>query len=172
MFSQIEKNWIRPWNKLSLNEGNKSPLGHYGLQYFEIDEKSKRFYLNCLPDNLQDKCLYVTLVYMKGPATVHAHRDTECKSAINWYMTAGNATTRIYSDENAKTINEYMGFTIENAFDRETLCLVDSFVAKDNEVWILDTQIIHDVQQNNNLERKFIQWGFDIDYEDLLCNFV
>lgn len=173
MFTQISNNWILPWPKKNVTIKRKihNPLDKEGLNYYAIDEISINVFTKSLPKNLQDHLIRITFVDMQGPFTVHAHKDTGCKSAVNWYWQAGEGVTRFYNSSNGVKIDNYLGYSVSQAFDRESLTLLDSFTADDNEVWILDTSSTHDVCMPLPTKRTFIQWGFDVNYKDLLCHF-
>lgn len=170
MFKKINKNWIVEWQKLKILEKVHNPLGNEGLNYHNIDNLSKKVYVNCLPKAIQDYAS-VRYVSMQGPFTIHAHKDTGCKTAINYYIESGHAITRFYDATNAKEITNYLGYNVRQAYDRETLSFLGSFNASDKDVWIINTQIVHDVCQPLPTQRKFIQWAFNLPWEDVVCHF-
>jgi hypothetical protein len=173
MFKHIRSDWILPWptDNVKVQEKIHNPLGDEGLNYYSIDKTSINVFTKSLPKNLQNYLIRITLVDMQGPFTVHAHKDTGCKSAVNWYWQAGKGITRFYNSSNSIKIDNYLGYSVSQAFDRESLTLLGAFTADDGEVWILDTAVTHDVYMPLKTKRTFIQWGFNIDYKDLLCHF-
>jgi hypothetical protein len=173
MFTQISNNWILPWPKTNVAIKRKihNPLGKEGLNYYAIDKTSTNVFTKSLSKNLQNHLIRITFVDMQGPFKVHAHKDTGCVSAINWYWQAGKGITRFYNDSNGIKIDSYLGYSVSRAFDRDSLTLLGSFTADNNEVWIIDTNTTHDVYMPLPTRRTFIQWGFNLSYKELLCHF-
>lgn len=170
MFRQINSDWVPVWKNLKVGNKVHNPLGNEGLNYYTIDKLSARVYLECLPERIRSFAR-VMFVSMQGPFTVHAHQDTGCKTAINYYLKSGNAITRFYDNSNGKKIKNYLGYNVNQAYDRNSLNFAGSFNAKDLDTYIIDTQKVHDVHQPLNSKREFIQWGLDLNYEDVICHF-
>ena len=174
MYKKTSSDWIRwPTTRIHKHLHTHNPLGRKGLNYYTVDYTSSRALRACLPDALQDHAVRVFLVEMQGPYTVHAHTDTGCTSAVNYYLQSGGGITTFYARTSAsQPIDSYDGCSVAQAWATHTLETVDSFTAQDRTCWLLNTRAIHDVCIPDASTRRFIQWGFrDTPYEELLCHF-
>ena len=162
MYKKISNTWI-VWPLTRIQKLHKvhNPLGSKGLNYYTLDWTSTRALRACLPDSLQDTGVRIFLVEMTGDYRVHAHVDTGCRCAVNYYIRSGRGTTQFYNiNANSQSITEYDGHGVADAWDRSTLEPTESFVAQDRTAYLLDTQTPHDVSVPPGETRRFLQWGF------------
>lgn len=90
---------------------------------------------------------------INGPY-IPPHTDSYRKVGINFYIKTDNAITRFFEkrSDNIET-TQVKGQSEGYVFREIDLELKDTFVANDNEVWILDVSNIHSVINPNGTER-------------------
>ncbi len=85
---------------------------------------------------------------------IYPHVDRDYITTINFYLeTGGDNETIFFSDGELATINSLVDYS-SGVYDESTLSKVGSFVAKNNEAWLLDVSKIHTVHNPNNADRK------------------
>lgn len=171
MFQKIKSNWIQHSPNL-IKAGKKLGTTNSSNQYLNynfVDKTSKNILLSCLPVPLQ-KHVRILLVTLQGPSQLYMHRDTGARTVLNWYVCAGGGITRFYTENSVGSIEEPELYTVEADIRTPTPC--SSFIANDNECFLLDTSCLHDVILLSETRRTFISWGFrDLAFDDVLCYF-
>ena len=109
------------------------------------------------------------LTIMTIDCIIPPHTDTEIITSINFYLQTEGCKTIFYKPKNndLKTI-QVKNQTNGHIYFEEDLIEVDSFIAKDFEVWLLDVTQIHGVQGNFNLRKALTLGTFIHKYEDVL----
>jgi hypothetical protein len=109
------------------------------------------------------------LTVMTINRAIPPHTDTEIITTINFYIETGGARTVFYEPavDNPRTVQ------IENQTDGyiyypEDLKEVDSFVAKDYEIWCLDVKKIHSVEGDVTSRKAVTMGTFKHKYEDVV----
>lgn len=97
------------------------------------------------------------------------HTDTEIVTTINFYLQTEGCRTIFYD---LKTDNPNK-FQIKNQtngfiFDKKDLTEVDSFVAEDFDIWVLDVTKIHSVVGDFNFRKAITLGTFVHKYEDVI----
>jgi hypothetical protein len=106
---------------------------------------------------------------MKIDCAVPPHTDTEIVTSINFYIQTEGCKTTFYKTK----VDEPKTFKMEQQtngriFYPEDLEEVDSFVAKDYEIWVLDVSQIHGVSGDFNLRKAITLGTFIHKYEDVI----
>jgi len=87
-------------------------------------------------------------------SAIYPHIDRDYISTINFYLeTGGEYKTLFFSDGELANINGDVDYS-SGVYDESTLNEIGSFVAKNNEAWLLDVSVIHTVHNIHGNERK------------------
>lgn len=85
---------------------------------------------------------------------IYPHIDRDYISTINFYLeTGGEYVTSFYSEGELANINDLVDYS-SGVYDESTLKEVGSFIAKNNEAWLLDVSKIHTVHNTFGTDRK------------------
>lgn len=137
-----------------------------GIQYKLVWSPEIEKIYNILPEQYW-KDFHVS--EMKIDCAVPPHTDTEIITSINFYIQTEGCKTTFYK----KNVDDPRTFKMEQQtngriFHIDDLTEVDSFVAKDFEVWILDVTQIHGVEGNFNLRKAITLGTFVHKYDDVI----
>jgi len=135
-----------------------------GIDYKKIWSPDAEQLYSILPERYwNDFHLTVMTINRRIPP----HTDTEIISTINFYIETENCETVFYKSK----VDNPRTFQIENQTDGyifmdEDLEPVASFIAKPNEIWLLDVKEIHSVEPLGDIKlRKAVTLGsFKHDY--------
>jgi hypothetical protein len=141
MFTQLNKN-------IPISEYiQKDKYIEYGgrIEYSVVDTPLNNTFL-VIPERYRN---HFNLFVMKISGFIPAHTDSEIASTINFYVKPDNCITNFYNINEA-TFNIKRTQQVENQtngriFMPNQLILSDSFVAKQDEVWLLDVTKPHSV---------------------------
>ena len=111
-----------------------------GLIYHTIDKSNDQLF-DIIPSKYKN---LFKIAHLKINCDARPHIDNGIKTSINFYLKTNNCKTSFYS-----FINPKLPKTIP--LDISNLKEEDSFVAKKNEVWILDVSKPHSVISINNV---------------------
>jgi hypothetical protein len=148
-------------------------LFNYGYaRYYKITDSEYLKSLSCC-FKIPPKRIFLS----EGHGPLLPHYDNGQDSCINYYMRPGGYTTSFWvPQENARrrkgkrynsTTDSYV--EVELGYMYEDLTLVDSFVAKDGEAYILNIKEVHSVEgANPELPRAFIQLQWDFTMDELI----
>lgn len=106
---------------------------------------------------------------MKIDCAVPPHTDTEILTSINFYIQTEGCRTVFFE----KQVDDPKTFKLEQQtngriFYPEDLKEVASFIAKDNEIWLLDVTQIHSVEGNVNLRKAITLGTFKHKYNEVI----
>jgi hypothetical protein len=109
------------------------------------------------------------LTVMTINCTIPPHTDTEIITSINFYLQTEGCKTTFYKPKvvNPRT-TQIENQTNGRIYFIEDLVEVDSFVAKDFEVWLLDVSQIHGVDGKFNFRKAITLGTFIHKYDDVL----
>jgi len=125
-----------------------------GLSYYRLKTlNQQRLLKSRLPAEYQNKHVTIFYCIMIGPGKLLPHIDVHTTTAINYYIKSGNGITTFYKGGVAHP-------TIQNSFLEESLEQAESFVAKDNECFVLNVSNIHNVELPGTKSRHFINFAF------------
>lgn len=143
------------------------------IAYYNI--KDMDYFNSCFPAvcKVSNDTLFYTEIL--GGSTLVAHTDHGVQCCINYYLEPNNSTTYFY-DENGVLPSTYPGKTTANIYDVGNIILVDKFVAKKNDCYLLDVSKIHSVSSPDLGKRCFITWQwnhelFDTISDNLISNY-
>lgn len=146
----------------------KSFLGEdgKGIQYKLVWTPETEKIYNILPQKYW-KDFHIS--EMKIDCAVPPHTDTEIITSINFYLQTEGCRTIFYQPkiQNPRTL-QIKNQTNGHIFYEEDLVEVDSFIAKDFEVWVLDVSQIHSVKGNVTLRKAITLGTFQHKYEDVI----
>jgi len=108
------------------------------------------------------------LTVMTIDCIIPPHTDTEIITSINFYLQTESCKTTFYKlkTNSAKTI-QVKNQTNGHIYFEDDLIEVDSFVAKDYEVWLLDVSKIHGVKGNFKMRKALTLGTFVHNYDDV-----
>ena len=142
----------------------------FGLRYSEINSSNNHF-LDILPFNYKEhfklQFLEINIPY------VPPHIDNDVITSINFYINAKNYKTSFYKIKNnspktTRLVNQTNGCF----FNQEHIKYQDSFIANDNDIYILDVTKIHDVRkidfETNNVRTALVISSSTISFEETL----
>jgi len=166
MFTRLEKTFEKPL--YAITDPLKSFKGDNGkgIDYKKIWSPEAEKLYGILPRRYwQD----FHLTIMTIDCIIPPHTDTEIITSINFYLQTEGCKTIFYKPKNndLKTI-QVKNQTNGHIYFEEDLIEVDSFIAKDFEIWLLDVTQIHGVQGNFNLRKALTLGTFIHKYEDVL----
>lgn len=109
------------------------------------------------------------LTIMTIDCIIPPHTDTEIVTSINFYLQTEGCRTVFYKPkgDDLKTV-QVKNQTNGHIYFEEDLDEVDSFIAKDFEIWLLDVTKIHGVKGNFNLRKALTLGTFTHKYKDVL----
>jgi hypothetical protein len=133
--------------------GYDTPLGFFGIKYCYIDINNPEKLINIFPEKQQKDC---TLSVMDINYNIPPHTDSGISAIINFYIKSDNCVTQFYKIKN----QNYNSMQIQNQtdgiiFDTNDLEETVSFIAKDNEAYLLDVSQPHAVFSAD--ERQMVQ---------------
>ena len=120
---------------------------------FEVDGDKKVILLNefwspemenitsFIPKRYHDD-FYITLMTMVNPLAPHIH--TDLYTILNFYVDSDNSKTTFYKPKNNLKVNSSTNNYL--SYKKEDLVETGHFIAKNNEVYLLDAREIHDIQ--------------------------
>jgi hypothetical protein len=139
-----------------LNEDNEI---FKGITYHAIDNSNNHL-LDIIPNTFKNS---FSIFYLTINCPIRPHIDHGPKTSINFYLESNNYKTTFYS-----FIDESKPKKIP--LDTNNLTEVDSFIANDNEVWILNISKPHSVLPINkkSSERTAICLQTKLEYNTVL----
>lgn len=132
----------------------KKNNGNFSIEHFEVPNDIMRLFLKTLPIELLYFIGDVGLQVLKGDKQVVPHIDRGRKVVINYYYDVSDETTIFYDK-----INDQHGIVHNgsNIYLEEELTVIEEFIAKPNDVYLLDVSCIHNVtNMKPNVSRRFI----------------
>jgi len=139
----------KPFNTLEsrIRFGEQVDGQFKGIEYFNIDHSDTNSLFQVVPNQYrQNFCLTL----MKINTIIPPHTDTGILVTINFYLETSNCITQFY-----KFKGEPKKYQIENQkegfiFDENDLEKSGSFIAEQNDAWVLDVSQPHSVSGGNN----------------------
>lgn len=100
--------------------------------------------LNIIPERYRNKFIVVSMDILYN---IPPHTDSGIKCTINFYVKPGNYETFFYDikDENITKTLQVKNQTNGKVYDKDNLIVTNSFSAKKDEIYLLDTTKIHSV---------------------------
>lgn len=157
-------------NSSQVTKGYSPNKDQYGLFYYESTQVVTKIVKSLLPENLS-KCGEVSFCRIIGG--IVPHKDHDCKSKINIYLRATAGQT-IFFDDPGKPGTSFHGDDRHNIYDykKDNLRVSSRFVARDNDVYLLDTSRIHCVILPPTEYRIIVSISFTESYAKIFGNLV
>jgi hypothetical protein len=119
-----------------------------------------------LTDIIPDQIL---LVEITGSGKLPAHIDHGPRVVLNWYLHSNGSETSFYTKNEGAQGIKHTGETESNIFYFKDVTRVGEFVAKDNEVYLLNVGQVHSVDSPNEGVRRFVSLSWhNRTYEEIL----
>jgi hypothetical protein len=115
-----------------------------GIGYYDLDDRNNHLF-NLIKRPYRNH-FFMNLMKINSNR-IMPHTDSDIQVTINFYIQADNCRTVFYEPtEHCKT-DKLPGQTNGNIFDPQYLIEKDSFIAENNEIWILDVTRPHSVER-------------------------
>ena len=165
MFTKLENPFEKPL--YTITDPLKSfKVGGVGIDYKKIWSPEAEKIYGILPKRYWPD---FHLTIMSIDCIIPPHTDTEIITSINFYLQTEGCTTTFYKPKVEKPrIVQVKNQTNGHIYFEEDLIEVDSFVAKDFEVWLLDVSRIHGVKGEFNLRKAITLGTFVHGYENVI----
>ena len=140
-------NYTTHWQKYTASLAREKDFYKASVNEFPVNNHMERF-LTVLPKNLLEEEIPKIVLHTIDPtndgkhAMLGPHIDKIRKCSINWYINPIGEETKYYAYKGCK------------------LTEVDSFIAKKDEVWLLNSDIPHSVDLKPNHTRKILAFSF------------
>ena len=136
------------------------------LSYYFIENESQ---LRSMAPEILGKIgpFAIKLVELPGPAKIPPHKDYGLSAAINFYFKPGLTKTFWYNP-NIDAHENISHESMTRMYDINDITLSDSFISSLNECYLLNSSEIHSVTKYDTGLRQFLQFQFDISYEEIL----
>jgi hypothetical protein len=140
-------NYTTHWQKYTASLAREKDFYKASVNELPVKNYAERF-LTVLPKNLLEEEVPQTVLHVIDPtndgkhAMLGPHIDKIRKCSINFYINPIGEETKYYAYKNCK------------------LTEVDSFIAKKDECWLLNSDIPHSVDLKENHIRKILSFSF------------
>ena len=144
-----------------------TPIVHYGiaLDYYIVELQYPDDFLKYVPERYRDDFM---LLFMRANTYVPPHTDSNIQCTINFYMKTDNCRTQFYKfkTDDVKKMQldaQTNGFY----FDVNDLEQTESFVAENNEAWVLNVAEPHAVLagkrfiERNTITLSTMKYNYD-----------
>jgi hypothetical protein len=105
---------------------------------------------------------------INGPGFLGAHRDHGVMCVLNWYQKTNDDKTVFYKEKPGARPAVADGEKVAHIYKLIDVEPVEDFVAKENEMYLLNVSEIHSVYSYKNGLRQFISLSWSKDYETIL----
>jgi hypothetical protein len=135
------------------------------IQYFNVASPSVDAFIALLGEN--SKYFYTSFVDVA--TNVPPHTDIVDKVNINFYIETGGYKTTFYTSRDGGVRLTYADHGDGHVYNLNDLEPVGSFIANPGDVYILNGKIIHGVNSDDHLPRRFIQVSTNVlEYDQVL----
>jgi hypothetical protein len=139
----------------------KKIIGETYFKYFDVSPKIKEIFINFFPEELRKYISSIELQVSKAEKIIAPHIDNGRITAINFYYKVSDEITNFYSNINNHAPLIYNGASI---YLEQWLLIQDSFIAKENDIVVLDVSCIHGL---SNLIPNNYRISISIGFNDL-----
>lgn len=170
-FSDILFPCLKYKKTLNVRYGKEDENGYFkGISYYNVEKDIEDVLLNIVPEMYRDT--FKVLLMIINRDEIPPHIDSNALVVINLYLkTCGATKTTFYTEkkfdtEYTKIENQTDGYML----DDKNLDEIYSFVAKEDEAWVLDVKKPHSVkcETKNEIRIAFTLLSFTQSYEDTL----
>lgn len=166
MFCKLNKSFEKPLYVVTEGLKTFTDIEGQGIDYKKIWSPDVDKLMSIIPKRYWND-FHLTLMTINHP--IPPHTDTEIITTINFYMETGGAKTVFYEPiVDSPRITQIKNQTDGFIYFKEDLKEVDSFVAKDFEIWVLDVKKIHSVEGDIKLRTAVTLGTFNRTYSDVM----
>ena len=141
-----------------------------GISYYKADSVIEEKLKSLVPEKYRH--LFQVNYMMINTQYIPPHSDDKISTTLNFYVNTAEAVTKFHAKKNdvkltSEKLPEQLNGRLYNADD---LYVVSEFIAKPNEVYLLDVQKLHSVSCNKQENRTAycLQSYIGISYEKCL----
>jgi hypothetical protein len=163
-FKEVWTPYLKSKKTLNARYGEE---GEYfqGISYYILPRDVQEKILKVLPESLRTE--FEVFVMVINAHEIPPHIDSNSLATINFYMKTGSGKTSFYKEtepsEKKKIKNQTDGYILDVSSLQETF----SFVAQEDEAWILNTKVPHSVTCDT-MRVAFVLQSFKHSYEDII----
>jgi hypothetical protein len=175
MFYKLNQNFIDPsfkdWSKLKSDSifarynSITTVLEYRNILDLDLFRSLHRRKISKIPPSR------VAFTTLEGTGSLFPHIDHECLVALNFYVLAGQDSTKFYQikDENSVKKIQYPGKKDAKIYHPSSLIEKESFIANANDAYLLNVSKIHSVEKISKAPRIFMSYLWnDHSYEEVL----
>ena len=128
---------------------------------------------SCLPEILRDKKITIhmaNVIFNETFGEVWAHTHIKEKCVLNIYFKTNGEETVFYEGDEVEMIPSTGKSSFYKKLSMDTLYRAESFIAKDDECWLLKTNQPHSVISNKKTGvRSFLQiYFYENEYDEIV----
>lgn len=137
----------------------------YALVRYYLPKKDVELLLSSFPKKIQGSCLGVTKSVI-ADLSAHVHTVEQC--VINFYYKTNGKKTIFYEGEQERIPSEFNDDNGYYQVNEAKLTPVESFIAEDNDIWLLNSRQPHAVIEDPSRmrERYLIQMYLSIPFQE------
>lgn len=125
-----------------------------GIKYFRLNIEDELRIRSIIPESIRTS-FDISLMEING--SIPPHDDDKILSSINIYIDTVPCITQFYKINNSSATIKIKNQSNGKIFNLNNLIKQDNFIAKNNEVWLLDVTKPHSVHPINENENFFIR---------------
>jgi hypothetical protein len=163
-FKEVWAPYLKCKKTLNVRYGEE---GDYfqGISYYSVPKDTEAKILKVLPESLRSE--FEVFLMVINSHEIPPHIDSNSLATINFYMKTGAGKTSFYKEtgpsEKKKIKNQTDGYILDTSCLQETF----SFVAQEDEAWILNTKVPHSVRCET-MRVAFVLQSFKHSYEEVV----
>ena len=154
---------------LSLDLDLSSLKGKEVNSYVGLGDGMLRYYLSADYTEIFSKFPQFTKIQPKirliaeidGSGSIGPHVDHGPNVVLNWYFKSNQATTLFYRKKEDSVPFKAEGEDTANLYNNSDIELIDSFTAKDGDVYLLDVSKVHAVSSPKPGNRLFLSYSWE-----------
>ena len=151
--------------KTRLIEAHAKRSYGYALVRYYLPKKDVEILLLSFPQKIKESCLGVTKSVITD-LSAHVHTVEQC--VINFYHNTNGKRTVFFEGEQERIPSEFNDDNGYYQVNEAKLTPIESFIAEDNDVWLLNSRQPHSVLEDPNCvrERYLIQMYLNIPFQE------
>ena len=122
---------------------NAYAINGKGIEFYNVDHYNKELILSVIPERFRSEFI---IREMKINYSIPPHTDSYITATVNFYVKTSDCQTNFFKKVDAATGVKMTTQTTGRTFDENKLELTGSFIAEDNDVWLLDVSSPHSIK--------------------------
>jgi len=122
---------------------NAYAINGKGIEFYNVDDYDKELILSVIPERFRHEFI---IREMKINHSIPPHTDSYITATINFYVKTSNCKTEFFKKVDAAEGVKMTTQTTGRTFDANKLEPTDSFIAEDDDVWLLDVSSPHSIK--------------------------